>query len=435
MAAELQGALAGIKLDEEEFVSLMTKIIGNVEKLQNSPPMHVPEESLTADIVIDFLKPVTAPNGPLIVRKIEYVERRANLIIEFPAAEKTDRYLSFLGSHMDVVPANAEDWTVDPFKLTRQGDKIQGRGVTDCSGHVGLFAMFFKQLAESGFKPSFNLALVFIANEENSSIQGIGIDELEKRGELEKFKTGPVYWVDSADFGPTLGTAGMATWKLDVKGKKFHSGLPHKAINAIECANAACRHLQSVFFKSFPKHEMEIKYKFVTSSSMKPTQISVPAGSINQIPGECCIKGDLRFLPFYKWEDIKATMEKAAADIKLSDLETMGHSKYELPEENLKAQINFSFDESCYLGVAVDLESRGHKALVDAIDRHHTGGAKPFSLTGSLPIIADLQAAGFDTQIVGFGRMNAYHAVDEYAHISDFAEGMKIIADIVNSFQ
>jgi len=63
------------------------------------------------------------------------------------------------------------------------------------------------------------------------NLQGVGIDELEKRGELEKLKNGPLYWIDSANFGPTLGTGGVATWQLVVTGKQFHSGFPHNGIN------------------------------------------------------------------------------------------------------------------------------------------------------------------------------------------------------------
>jgi hypothetical protein len=35
---------------------------------------------------------------------------------------------------------------------------------------------------------------IFIASEENSTIPGIGIEEMMKRGELEKFKNGPLFW-------------------------------------------------------------------------------------------------------------------------------------------------------------------------------------------------------------------------------------------------
>jgi|AntRauTorckE5430_2_1112549.scaffolds.fasta_scaffold12596_1 aminoacylase len=36
-----------------------------------------------------------------------------------------------LNSHYDVVPANNEDWTVEPFKGIREDGKIYGRGAQD----------------------------------------------------------------------------------------------------------------------------------------------------------------------------------------------------------------------------------------------------------------------------------------------------------------
>lgn len=44
----------------------------------------------------------------------------------------------------DVVTANPESWSFDPFSLTRDGDKLQGRGVTDCLGHVALMTELFR---------------------------------------------------------------------------------------------------------------------------------------------------------------------------------------------------------------------------------------------------------------------------------------------------
>ena len=57
---------------------------------------------------------------------------------------------------------------------------------------------------------------------------GVGIDQLLKDGKLERLKDGPVFWVDSADSHPCLGTASAAMWTLKCSGRLFHSGLPHK---------------------------------------------------------------------------------------------------------------------------------------------------------------------------------------------------------------
>jgi hypothetical protein len=40
------------------------------------------------------------------------------------------------------------------------------------------------------------------------TLQGVGVDELVRRGMMAHLKSGPVFWVDSADKQPCLGTAG-----------------------------------------------------------------------------------------------------------------------------------------------------------------------------------------------------------------------------------
>lgn len=48
---------------------------------------------------------------------VTYVEGRGNLLLEYspPGAKGT---VAFVGSHLDVVPANPETWERNPFKLT-----------------------------------------------------------------------------------------------------------------------------------------------------------------------------------------------------------------------------------------------------------------------------------------------------------------------------
>ena len=83
---------------------------------------------------------------------------------------------------MDVVTANPQTWTFPPFELTREGDELRGRGVTDCLGHVALLAELFVQLGTKKPKLKPTVVGVWIANEENATLPGIGIDEMVKRG-------------------------------------------------------------------------------------------------------------------------------------------------------------------------------------------------------------------------------------------------------------
>ena len=432
-------------ITETTFIDLLGRMIAHSKSLQNSPlanPPLIPNEDLIADIVIEYLKPYSGADGPLVVEKITYVNGRSNVIITYNSS--ISQCVSFVGSHMDVVPANPDEWIRDPFKLTIEGDRVYGRGVTDCLGHVAMLTEWFAQLAKA--RPPLNLRVVavFIANEESSAALGVGIDELAKRGELDRLKNGPLYWVDSADAGrkgPTLGTGGAAMWTLTATGKLFHSGMPHKAINAITLANEAVRYIQRRFYNDFPQSQREIDYKYEIGSSLKPTQISCPPGSFNQIPRQCTISGDVRFTPFYTIDQIKAKVAEYVAALNTSlirnnTLPRTGYDTFVLESggesgEAIQGLIEWQWLGHAMRGVAVDIESNGYKAVCDAIAEVN-GSVTPFSLTGSLPIIDTLQDQGFDVQVVGFGRMDAYHALNEYAQVSEFVGGAQVITRIVN---
>lgn len=80
----------------------------------------------------------------------------------------------------------------DPFTLSIDGDKLRGRGTTDCLGHVALVTELMKKLGETKPNLKSTVVAVFIANEENSAITGVGVDALVQDGLLNKLKEGPL---------------------------------------------------------------------------------------------------------------------------------------------------------------------------------------------------------------------------------------------------
>lgn len=77
--------------------------------------------------------------------------------------------------------------------MSIDGDKLRGRGTTDCLGHVALVTELMRRLGETKPQLKSTVVAVFIASEENSSIPGVGVDALVKDGLLNKLKEGPLY--------------------------------------------------------------------------------------------------------------------------------------------------------------------------------------------------------------------------------------------------
>ncbi|KAK4368722.1 hypothetical protein RND71_012514 [Anisodus tanguticus] len=383
-------------LNKDSFVTLLGKLIGESKYVQTNPPELIPEEDRIVNHVLETLLPysTTTGGGPLVINHVTYKLKRGNLIVEYPGTQP-GKILSFVGMHMDVVTANPNDWEFDPFSLSIDGDKLRGRGTTDCLGHEALVAELMRRLGETKPQLKSTVVAVFIASEENSSIPGVGVDALVKDGLLDKLKQGPLFWIDTADKQPCIGTGGSIPWKLHITGKLFHSGLSHKAINPLELAMEALKEIQSRFYRDFLAHPKEKVYIFTTPSTMKPTQWFYPGGGINQIPAECTVSGDVRLTPFYR--------------------------------------ITISFDEASS-GVACDLNSHGFHVLCKAT-KEEVGHVKPYSITGTLPLIRDLQDEGFDVQTSGYGLMATYHAKNEYCLLSDMCQGYRVFASVISQLE
>ncbi|WZY68777.1 hypothetical protein YC2023_001017 [Brassica napus] len=423
-------------LNKDSFVSLLSKLIGESKFVQNNPPELIPQEDRIVNHVLDSLRPYSTETGggPLVINHVAYHSGRGNLIVEYPGSVP-GKILSFVGMHMDVVTANPDEWEFDPFSLSIDGDKLRGRGTTDCLGHVALVTELMKRLGETKPALKSSVVAVFIASEENSSIPGVGVDMLVKDKLLDKLKSGPLFWIDTADKQPCIGTGGMIPWKLHFTGKLFHSGLAHKAINAMELGMEGLKEIQSRFYRDFPPHPQEKVYGFATPSTMKPTQWSYPGGGINQIPGECTISGDVR-LCFYNVKEVMKKLQEYVDDINtnIENLATPGPvSKYVLPDENLRGRLTLSFDEAS-AGVACNLDSRGYHVLCNAT-KEVVGHVKPYSITGTLPLIRDLKDEGFDVQTSGYGLMATYHAKNEYCLLTDMCQGFDVFVRIISQLE
>lgn len=123
----------------------------------------IPREDLAGDHVLAVLSPFSKENGgPLEIevriiecnmitcsQRITFVEGRGNIIVRYPGTASATT--SFVGSHMDVVPADPAGWDRNPFKLEIDGDLLYGRGTTDCLGHVALLTDFFATLAQERY--------------------------------------------------------------------------------------------------------------------------------------------------------------------------------------------------------------------------------------------------------------------------------------------
>lgn len=74
--------------------------------------------------------------------------------------------------HIDVVPANAADWSVDPFSAELKDGYIWGRGAVDMKNMDAMILATVRSWARTGYVPERDIVLAFFADEEAGSIYG-----------------------------------------------------------------------------------------------------------------------------------------------------------------------------------------------------------------------------------------------------------------------
>jgi len=76
-------------------------------------------------------------------------------------------------AHLDVVEANREDWSVDPFKLLERDGYFYGRGTTDDKAMAAAFVANLIRFRQEGFVPDRDLIVALTADEEGGGHNGV----------------------------------------------------------------------------------------------------------------------------------------------------------------------------------------------------------------------------------------------------------------------
>ena len=101
----------------------------------------------------------------------ESAPKRCSVVARFEGSDPSLPGLVVHG-HIDVVPANAADWSVDPFSGLIKDGCIWGRGAVDMKNMDAMILGVFRLWARHGFKPKRSMVIVFFGDEEAGGIYG-----------------------------------------------------------------------------------------------------------------------------------------------------------------------------------------------------------------------------------------------------------------------
>ncbi len=105
----------------------------------------------------------------------EYLESgapgRGNVFVRLPGADPSRGALLIHG-HLDVVPAEAADWSVHPFSGAVSDGYVWGRGAVDMKDMCGMMLAVARHFKRAGVVPPRDLVFAFVADEEHGGRYG-----------------------------------------------------------------------------------------------------------------------------------------------------------------------------------------------------------------------------------------------------------------------
>lgn len=266
--------------------------------------------------------------------------------------DSSDKGGLLLHGHLDVVPAAAEDWQVDPFSGEIRDGYLWGRGAVDMKDFDAMLLSVVRARARAGRVPDRPMVLCFTADEEAGGHKGAEIlmdrhaEEFEgcteAIGEVGGFSETVlgrrVYLIEAAE-------KGMAWMKLTARGRAGHGSMLNRENAITELAAAVARigaHewpvrltptmkvlLASVAevagTEATPENAEALVDEFGTATRMlgavirnttNPTMLG--AGyKVNVIPTEATAHVDGRFLPGFEDEFFSTLAELCGENINI----------------------------------------------------------------------------------------------------------------------
>jgi acetylornithine deacetylase/succinyl-diaminopimelate desuccinylase-like protein len=281
----------------------------------------------------------------------EGVAGRTNVVARWGGtggAAGSDRDPLLLHGHLDVVPANADDWQVDPFSGEIKDGYLWGRGAVDMKDFDAMLLSVVRARARAGAVPDRPMVLCFTADEEAGGHQGAEQIVLhrpdllegctEAIGEVGGFSTTVrgrrFYLIEAAE-------KGMAWMRLTATGNAGHGSMRHPDNAVTTLARAVARigsHQWPVRLtpsmqvllsavgelagvEATPQNAEALVEEFgpaarmlgaVIRNTTNPTMLD--AGyKVNVVPGEATAHVDGRFLPGFE-DEFFATLAHLVGD-------------------------------------------------------------------------------------------------------------------------
>lgn len=376
------------------------------------------------DDVLDLLARLVAidttsrtSNLPLLDLVETSVDGLANATFRVPDAtgEKANLVARFgpdapggvvLSAHTDCVPVDGQDWTADPFALTRRDDRVVGRGAVDMKGFIACCLAAAPALASAELA-----APVWLAFSHDEEIGAVGAQALVPAMREAGASPAAVVVGEPTSLEPVTAHKGVRAFTYTFTGLGGHSSQPHAGANAVVAAARVATFVADLATELADEVDPDFDPPHTTFN------VGMIAGgtAINIIPDRGAVTFEYRALPREDGPALAERIEAFARDVVLPELRAT------CPEAGLAITSP---------GVLPALQPEVDGAA-EALVRRLTGATVPARTAPFGTDASRFQQVGWSTVVCGPGRIDVAHRPDEWIALDQLAACRRMLDGLV----
>lgn len=242
-----------------------------------------------------------------------------------------------LSAHTDVVPVDGQTWTKDPFKLTREGDRLYGRGTTDMKGYVASVMALADKASRSNLKEPLKISFSY-----DEEIGCVGIRNMINDLERTIGRPNACIVGEPTEMQVAAGHKGKSAMRAVCHGQTGHSAIAPQFLNAIYLATdfiCELRAIQSDIAANGPRDSAyEVPYTTVHVGKFSG------GNTLNVVPDTSLIDFEFRHLVEDCPDDILSRIQSAAKRVVAENQSLFPSAKIDIRQYNSYPGLNVPAD-------------------------------------------------------------------------------------------
>ncbi|WP_135506176.1 acetylornithine deacetylase [Roseovarius aestuariivivens] len=359
--------------------------------------------------LLDYVEGLLRPVGARLERFQSDDGTRANLWASVGPERSGGVVLS---GHCDVVPVEGQNWTNDPFVMTRKNGRLYGRGTADMKGFLSVAIHAILNAAERDLCAPLHLAISYDEEIGCLGVRGM-LDALAAR----PFRPALCLIGEPTGMQVAIGHKGKRGLRACCHGQEGHSALAPNALNALHMGAALVERLQvrqeDLRVNGSRDDAYEIPYSTVHVGMMQG------GTALNIVPNTCQLDFEIRNLATDDPDEILGHIEADAEAIAAAHRNRFPDARIEIEEI------------SGYPGLETPPDASFVSVIQELLGRRDPLIKVAFGTEGGLY----QQRLGVPTLICGPGHMAQGHKPDEYVEETQLEECARLLSALTDALE